>query len=123
MTFTRRPSVWYRNILIGVLAWLCVAGGAFWMHRRPPVTDVILHPFPGWQLQVWYGTRTMISTTADQASPVEPLVVVFYETPFTGVRRLARTTLPLWPLAISTAVFVSLALAVICRPLAKRRRR
>lgn len=112
----RRPIA-HRLLLVALLVWLGFAASALWMHRSPPVTDLIMQPLPGWQLQVWYGTRTMIAHSASQqAHPAVPLIVIFYETPFTGIRLLGRTTLPIWPLALSTALFVLLAGLLLYRP-------
>jgi hypothetical protein len=113
----RRRSRVQRLLLGVVLVWLGVAGGALWLHYNPPVTDLIMTPLPGWQLQVWFGTRTLIAQSAEErGAPVVPIVLVFYETPFTGIRLLARSTLPVWPLAVSAASLAGLALLMIWRP-------
>jgi hypothetical protein len=111
MRIARRPATLRRLLLGAALVWLSILGGAFWLHRRPPVADVILTPVPGWQMQVWFGTKTVIThATNRQASPPAPIVVVFYQTPYTGIRLLARLTLPAWPLALSAGLFAALLL-------------
>ena len=114
--FGRKLPRLQRVMLAALLVWLCSAVGSLWLHRSPPVTDLIMTPLPGWQLQVWYGTRTMIAhSTSGHGSRATPLIVVFYETPFTGIRLLGRTTLPIWPLALSATCFAVLTLLVLMR--------
>jgi hypothetical protein len=105
---------WRRRLLALVIVWLCLTGGALWLHRRPPVADVILAPLPGWQVQVWFGVRTTIEhSPGRQGSPALPIVMVFYDTPFSRIRLLARLTLPAWPLGLSAALLGGLALLAI----------
>jgi hypothetical protein len=123
MTTPARPPIWRRRLLFGVMIWLVMAGGALWLHRRPPVADVILSPVPGWQFQVWFGTQTTITHRPGQPENATlPIVVVFYRTPYTGIRLLARFALPAWPLGTSIVLLTILALLLMRGPALTRTR-
>ncbi len=119
---TRAYSQRWRSYLLAAVAiWLLLAGWAFWMHRRPPVADVILSPLPGWQVQVWFGAqRTIAQRLGQQRSAAVPIVMVFYKTPGAGPHLLVRGTLPAWPLVFAAGTLVGVALLVLGGPAVTR---
>ena len=120
MAGLHRPN-WRRRWLVAVVIWLVVAGGAHWLHRRAPIRDLILAPLPGWQVQVWLASQTAITHTQDrQKSVTVPIVMIFYTSPFTGIRFLGRFTVPAWPLELSTGVLMALGLLGLRWPVLAR---
>ncbi len=107
---------WRGRLLFVVGLWLALVGWALWTQRRAPVGTAVLTPVPGWQLQIWVGSQTIISNeerSGDQA----PIAMIFYITPLTGTRLLARFTLPAWPLALSASVVIVVAMVVARWPM------
>jgi len=115
---------WRLYLMVAVMIWFSIAACAFWMHRQPPIADVILAPIPGWQAQVWFGAQTTITRRLDQQrSAAVPIIMVFYRTPHAGPHLLVRGTLPAWPLQLSAGTVVGVVLLALGGPAVTRWRR
>ena len=111
MTQRPRQRTWRTRLLFIVALWSTVVAWALWAQQQAPVGTAVLTPIAGWQLQVWLGSQMVISNE-DGLTDRAPIAMIFYITPLTGTRLLARFTLPAWPLALSAGVVIAVAVAV-----------